>query len=127
MELLLRERGRTVPRDALITQVWGVDFEGDERMIDRHVAALRRKLGTLGDKNSLGEFLKIGISTVVCALTALLLNHLIPEAASSLYAFLRLGAVAALSVIVYAGALLVTGVKSVNTVVSMVSKKLLKR
>ncbi len=88
---------------------------------------LRRKLGTLGDKNSLGEFLKIGISTVVCALTALLLNHLIPEAASSLYAFLRLGAVAALSVIVYAGALLVTGVKSVNTVVSMVSKKLLKR
>lgn len=46
LELLLRERGRTVPRDALITQVWGVDFEGDERMIDRHVAALRRKLGT---------------------------------------------------------------------------------
>lgn len=46
LELLLRERGRTVPRDALITQVWGVDFAGDERMVDRHVAALRRKLGT---------------------------------------------------------------------------------
>lgn len=46
LELLLREQGRTVSRDALIQKVWGVDFEGDERMVDRHVASLRQKLGT---------------------------------------------------------------------------------
>lgn len=46
LELLLREQGRTVSRDTLIQKVWGVDFEGDERMVDRHVAALRHKLGT---------------------------------------------------------------------------------
>ena len=46
LELLLREQGRTVSRDTLIQRVWSVDFEGDERMVDRHVAALRRKLGT---------------------------------------------------------------------------------
>lgn len=46
LELLLREQGRTVSRDRLIQNVWGVDFEGDERMVDRHVAARRQKLGT---------------------------------------------------------------------------------
>lgn len=46
LEILLRETGRTVSRDTLIQRVWGVDFEGDERMVDRHVASLRQKLGT---------------------------------------------------------------------------------
>ena len=46
LELLLREQGRTVSRDALIQKVWGIDFDGDERMVDRHVAALRQKLGS---------------------------------------------------------------------------------
>ena len=46
LELLLREQGRTVSRDLLIERVWGVDFDGDERMVDRHVAGLRKALGT---------------------------------------------------------------------------------
>lgn len=44
LELLLREQGRTVSRDLLIE--WGTDFDGDERMIDRHIASLRKALGT---------------------------------------------------------------------------------
>lgn len=46
LELLLREQGRAVSRDTLIQKVWGLEFDGDERMVDRHVAALRQKLGT---------------------------------------------------------------------------------
>ena len=46
LELLLREQGRTVSRNLLIERVWGVDFDGDERMVDRHVASLRKALGT---------------------------------------------------------------------------------
>lgn len=46
LELLLREQGRTVSRDLLVQRVWGVDFDGDERMVDRHVAALRQKLSS---------------------------------------------------------------------------------
>ena len=42
LELLLREQGRTVSRDLLIERVWGTDFDGDERMIDRHIASLRK-------------------------------------------------------------------------------------
>lgn len=45
LEVLLREQGRTVSRDTLIERVWGVEFDGDERMVDRHVAALRKALG----------------------------------------------------------------------------------
>lgn len=46
LEILLREPGRTVSRDTLIQRVWGINFDGDERMVDRHIAALRQKLGT---------------------------------------------------------------------------------
>lgn len=46
LELLLREQGRTVSRDLLIERVWGTDFDGDERMIDRHITSLRKALGT---------------------------------------------------------------------------------
>ena len=46
LELLLREQGRTVSRDLLIERVWGTDFDGDERMIDRHIASLHKALGT---------------------------------------------------------------------------------
>ena len=46
LELLLCEQGRTVSRDLLIERVWGTDFDGDERMIDRHIASLRKALGT---------------------------------------------------------------------------------
>ena len=45
LEILLREQGRTVSRDTLIQKVWSLDFSGDERMVDRHVAALRQKAG----------------------------------------------------------------------------------
>lgn len=46
LQLLLREQGRTVSRDTLIERVWGIEFNGDERMVDRHVASLRKSLGT---------------------------------------------------------------------------------
>lgn len=46
LELLPREQGHTVSRDLLIERVWGLDFDGDERMVDRHVAGLRKALGT---------------------------------------------------------------------------------
>lgn len=35
-------RDTRISRDLLIQRVWGVDFQGDERMVDRHVAALRQ-------------------------------------------------------------------------------------
>ncbi len=46
--LLMRYTDRTIPREKLLSEVWGTDFYGDTRTIDVHVAHLRKKLD-LGD------------------------------------------------------------------------------
>ena len=47
--LLVRERGRIVPRDELLSTVWGFDFIGETRTLDTHVRTLRQKLGDDAD------------------------------------------------------------------------------
>ncbi len=49
--LLLRHKDRTIPREQLLTEVWGTDFYGDSRTIDVHIAHIRKKL-------DLGEHIK---------------------------------------------------------------------
>lgn len=49
--LLMRYSNRTVPREKLLSDVWGTDFFGDTRTIDVHVAHIRKKMG-------LGEHIK---------------------------------------------------------------------
>lgn len=48
---LARDPGVVVPRQALLDQVWGTDFFGDDHVLDVHVGKLRRKLsvGTRGE------------------------------------------------------------------------------
>ncbi len=38
-------RNRVMTRDQLLNVLWGVDFEGESRTIDVHVANIRKKLG----------------------------------------------------------------------------------
>lgn len=40
---------RIFSRDSLLDDIWGVDFEGDNRTVDSHVARLRTKLGEWGE------------------------------------------------------------------------------
>ena len=49
--LLLRHKNRSIPREQLLSEVWGTDFYGDTRTIDVHVAHIRKKL-------ELGEHIK---------------------------------------------------------------------
>lgn len=62
LEVLLRSRGRIVSRDTVISLVWGAEFDGDERMTDRHVASLRRALGGAAQhiKSVYGQGYRIG-------------------------------------------------------------------
>ena len=39
----------TVSRDQLLDDIWGIDFTGDPRTVDSHVARLRTKLGLWGE------------------------------------------------------------------------------
>lgn len=45
---LLSHIGRVYNREQLLDDVWGVDFFGDTRTVDSHVARLRTKLGEWG-------------------------------------------------------------------------------
>ncbi len=43
--------GRIYSRDQLLDDIWGIDFTGDPRTVDSHVARLRTKLGSWGDEH----------------------------------------------------------------------------
>ena len=42
---LVRHRGQALGRDALLSAVWGYDFDGYARTVDTHMRRLRQKLG----------------------------------------------------------------------------------
>ena len=41
--------GRIYSREQLLDDIWGIDFAGDSRTVDSHVARLRTKLGAWGE------------------------------------------------------------------------------
>ena len=48
---LCKTPGRVYTRDALLDELWGMDYVGDTRTVDSHVARLRTKLGEWGLKH----------------------------------------------------------------------------
>lgn len=44
LHALIRHAGRVLSREQLVEQVWGVDYYGDERVVDVHVGRLRKKI-----------------------------------------------------------------------------------
>jgi DNA-binding response OmpR family regulator len=45
LALLVRHRGRALPRERILREVWGSSWKGLGRTLEVHVASLRRKLG----------------------------------------------------------------------------------
>lgn len=42
---LIRNKNIAVPRERLLTEVWGYDYYGDDRTLDTHIKLLRKSLG----------------------------------------------------------------------------------
>ena len=42
---LVRNEGKAVSREKLLSNVWGFDFYGDDRTVDTHIKMLRSNLG----------------------------------------------------------------------------------
>jgi len=42
--MLIRYKNRTIPRERLLNEIWGIDFIGGTRTVDVHIAQLRKKL-----------------------------------------------------------------------------------
>lgn len=43
--MLIKERGRIIPREEILNVIWGFDFFGESRTLDIHIRTLRQKLG----------------------------------------------------------------------------------
>ncbi len=41
---LARHPGKAFSREHILTAVWGMDFQGDERTVDTHIKQLRERL-----------------------------------------------------------------------------------
>lgn len=46
---LVRKRGIAVSREELLREIWGEEFEGDDRTVDTHIKMLRSNLGPYRD------------------------------------------------------------------------------
>jgi DNA-binding response OmpR family regulator len=49
LSILSRNKGRVVPREQLLDQVWGLEYYGEARTLDVHISGLRKKLGVCGN------------------------------------------------------------------------------
>ena len=54
LEFLAKNRRRVFYREELLNNIWGIDFEGEERTVDVHVRRIRSKLDK-NDENSIIE------------------------------------------------------------------------
>lgn len=43
--VLARHPGKAISREQILTAVWGLDFQGDERTVDTYIKQLRERLG----------------------------------------------------------------------------------
>jgi DNA-binding response OmpR family regulator len=46
---LIRNKNIAVPREKILTEVWGFDYYGDDRTIDTHMKLLRKAMGPYAD------------------------------------------------------------------------------
>ncbi len=50
LRLFLENPGRVFTRDQLLSEIWGMDYDGETRTVDVHIRMLRSKLGAQGDR-----------------------------------------------------------------------------
>lgn len=48
LSLMLKNRGTVFSRDRLLEEIWGYDYDGENRTVDVHIKTLRAKLGDSG-------------------------------------------------------------------------------
>ena len=46
---LVEHRGNVMTRDQILQEIWGYEFDGENRTVDVHIRTLRSKLGKAGD------------------------------------------------------------------------------
>ena len=65
VEYLMRRQGEVVPKVEIVEHVWDFAFDGGDNVVEVHVSALRRKLGSAAIETVRGAGYRMGIA---CAL-----------------------------------------------------------
>ncbi|MDE6024138.1 MAG: response regulator transcription factor [Lachnospiraceae bacterium] len=48
LKYMLERKGKVIERETLLINIWGYDFEGNDRVVDNHIKKLRKALGDAG-------------------------------------------------------------------------------
>ncbi len=49
LSYLFKNRGNVLTRDQILQEIWGYEFDGENRTVDVHIRTLRSKLGPCGE------------------------------------------------------------------------------
>ena len=61
VEYLMRRVGEVVPKSQILEHVWDFAFDGDDNVVEVHVSALRRKLGSSAIETVRGAGYRMGV------------------------------------------------------------------
>ena len=50
LRLFLQNAGIVMQREAIMSKIWGTDYEGESRTLDMHIKTLRQKIGDYGNR-----------------------------------------------------------------------------
>jgi DNA-binding response OmpR family regulator len=60
VEYLMRRQGEVVPKVEILEHVWDFAFDGGDNVVEVHVSALRRKLGSAAIETVRGAGYRMG-------------------------------------------------------------------
>ena len=50
LEMFVEHPNEVLPRDMLLSRLWGIDYYGNTRTLDQHIGHIRQKLGSDGER-----------------------------------------------------------------------------
>lgn len=60
LELLIRNKGRTLPKETLISRIWGIESDAGDNNVEAYISFLRKKLKFLGSNVKIETLRKVG-------------------------------------------------------------------
>jgi len=60
VEVLLRARGHVISKESLISQVWGIDFDGNPNIVDVYIGYIRQKFNRIDKRKILRTVRGVG-------------------------------------------------------------------
>lgn len=67
LELLIRNKDRSLSKDVILTRVWGFDTDAEESHVEVYISFLRKKLSLLGSKVKIVSIRRVGYHLEVTA------------------------------------------------------------